>query len=80
MQGCMYYQGQKFVPNMKGRNLFDARHEVKKTMPDIASGYPITDLFDAMSGIVFWRHVWRQKAGSFSGRTWTFGLDSTLLV
>jgi len=38
---------------MKGRNLFDARHEVKKTMPDIASGYPIADLFDAMSGIVF---------------------------
>jgi len=24
-----------------------------KTMPEKAPGYPITDLFDAMSGIVF---------------------------
>ena len=31
-------------------------------MPDITSGYPSTDVTDAMSGIIFQRHVWRQKA------------------
>ena len=29
--------------------------------PDMASGLTSTDLFNAMYGIVFWRHVWRQK-------------------
>ena len=46
-------------------------------MPDMASGYPNTDLFDAISGIVFLRHVWRQKAWVFSYWERTFGLDST---
>jgi len=30
--------------------------------PNMASAYPSTKQIDAMSGIVFWRHVWHQKA------------------
>jgi len=41
------------TPDMASKN--DARYGIE--------GYPCsTHLFDAMSGIVFWRHVWRQKA------------------
>ena len=50
----MYYQGQKFVPNMKTRKVFDARHGVKKRCQTwnriILSLYL---LFDSRSGIVF---------------------------
>jgi len=31
-------------------------------MPDMALGYPSSDLFDDMFGIVFFCHVCRQKA------------------
>jgi len=45
--------------SMNFRQLFDARHGVKKTMPDMASGFPSTDysvpclapFFNAMSGV-----------------------------
>jgi len=72
-----YYRDQKFVSSMKIRKLFDARYGVKN---DVRHGIKLPshiDLFDAMSGIVFWRHVWRQKTCLFSYWERTFGLNST---
>jgi len=71
------------TPEMASKN--DARHGIGLTyhwtnlchVSGLASGLPTTEQIYAMSGIVFWRHVWRQKACLFSCWTRTFGFDST---
>ena len=43
------------------QKLFDAGHGVKKVMSDMASNKSVLEKPGATSGIVLWRHVWRQK-------------------
>jgi len=59
-----YYRDQKSGPNMKTGKLFDAKNGVKN---DAWHGIGLSyfRLIDAMWGIVFWRHVWRQKLVHF---------------
>jgi len=55
------------IPNMASKN--DAWHGI------VLSYFK---MIDAMSGIVFWRHVWRQKACTFPLWEPTFAFDSTI--
>ena len=49
--------------------IFDARHGVKKRCQTWHRIINAIGLLDAILGIVFWRHVWRQKWTIFFGFT-----------